>query len=39
MDFSQFDLSGSVLGIIGVLGVWAMIYLGRFVLAKLEMHP
>ncbi len=39
MDFSQFDLSGSVLGIIGVLGVWGVIALCRFGLTKLEVHP
>ena len=39
MDFLPFDLSRTILGIIGVLGVCAVIYLGRFVLTKLEMNP
>ena len=39
MDFAPFDFLGSVLGILGVFSVWAVIYLCRFLLAKLEMNP
>jgi hypothetical protein len=38
MGFAPFDFLG-VLGIFGVFSVLAVIYLGRFLLAKLEMSP
>lgn len=39
MDLSQFDFSGLMFGMSGVLSICAVIYLSSFVLRRLEMHP
>lgn len=39
MDFSQFDFSGLMFALSGVLSICAVIYVSSFVLHRLERHP